>query len=311
MDIVFCETQYHYNDRGEECCRDGLHSRSYEDFWALVRISGFEIQPLADIDLFRPVIYIICPPNGELRPVVANAREAVRGNQLAKVVAWDLEVNHRSGEDTHRRRGTLFPYVDEVWVSDQGYQEALRYQKQGAEWEKLDHIDRKLRYVPMGSDERLVGDAELGHPKVYDFIHLSYIHGRRNEILRPILNNGRYNAAPNSWGLDRHIRLMTTKVMLNVHQWPVDSFEVLRFALAAAYKLPVLSEPIQHPGPLVTDTHYIEATTEELQSTLNLVLQDTAWCERMGESLHQRMCHEYPFADQVNRAASELSCLAS
>ena len=48
--------------------------------------------------------------------------------------------------------------------------------------------------------------------------------------------------AANGWDYVRHVGLMGSRFMLNIHQDEFPYIEPLRFSLAAAYGLPILSE---------------------------------------------------------------------
>lgn len=96
--------------------------------------------------------------------------------------------------------------------------------------------------------------------------------------------------APNGWGVERHRRLQQSKFMLATHQDGFPYIEPLRFALAAAYGLLVLSE-------------YCEDLHPYKGYALNLTLQDIK-CHiatyssigyQSGLRFRERQIVEFPF----------------
>ena len=107
--------------------------------------------------------------------------------------------------------------------------------------------DVRFKFVPLGSHTGLGAPGHLDARLAgYDLIHLCCYSLHRSflfktpEVIRDTIMG--LIVADNGWGEDRHIRLMDSRFMLNIHQDEYAYIEPLRFSLAAAYGLPILSE---------------------------------------------------------------------
>lgn len=216
-EIVFARTRYVYP--------------SYTDFWRLVELSDYPTVYLDEIDLLdRNTTYISAPFNGEFFELEDRPRKC-------KLYLWNLERPSGSGNinryiyhmHKHMRKG----YMDGVIVSDIALSERTNF-----------------KYVPVGSHEGL---GSPGTDKMYDFIHLMCYSNRRAFLFNaPDINKSEFagcSIAVNGWGEERHIRLQQSKYMLNVHQDEDQFMEPLRFALAAAYGLVILTENLYKKSP--------------------------------------------------------------
>jgi len=212
-EIVFARTRHVYD--------------SYTDFWKLVELSGYPTIFLDEIDPTNArVIYIACPFNGEFFPF-GDLKE-----RKSKIVLWNLERPAGSGGkegyigdlQKHIESG----YIDQVVVSDAALATTTGF-----------------TYCPIGSHRDL---GEPGTLKSYAYAHLLCYSNRRSILFDTPGNPKKYIAglpiAPNGWGEERHIALQKSWLMLNVHQDEDPILEPLRFALATAYGLPILSENI-------------------------------------------------------------------
>ena len=210
-EIVFARTRHIYD--------------SYTDFWRLVELSEFPTVYVDEIDLNSPgTVYISSPFNGEFFPLSEQKK------RKSKLLLWNLERPSASGGvdeyklhlDKHIKDG----YISGVIVSDTTLAKATGFS-----------------YVPLGSHPEL---GEPGMNKSFAYIHLMCYSNRRSLLFnspQEIKNQyGGLNIAPNGWGEDRHQGLQKSWLMLNVHQDDLNYLEPLRFALAIAYGLPVLSE---------------------------------------------------------------------
>ena len=250
--IVFVRTRHDYP--------------SYTDYWRLVELAGFPVtysdEMQRNLMWTNPdATFIVSPVNGEYGP-----DHFVDPARRAKVVWWNLE---RPGCDSSMK----FPIAhedkrfDETWVSDRFYATL------GANHEK------PYRYVTLGTDMRLRAEdcdperdlpecyhargmptdgrplqwKDVGTTFKYDVIHLSYLSHRRQHVIPNILKATGWTCAPTGWGQDRHQALLESRAMLAVHQddWPV--VEPLRYALAAAYGLPVWGEAATDHYPWVRE----------------------------------------------------------
>ena len=254
--IIFARTRHNYG--------------SYVDFWKLVELSGFNTCFVDEIDISHDNIYIITPMNGEYRPHIANQKSAKPW--VAKLIWWNLE---RHEPLNNIQLGDIVDYVNDIWVSDRYYAS----------------LNNKFKFVVLGShpDLRLNKD---NINKTYDFCHISYVYGRRNYIFDTLTSQG-LSCGPNSWENERDNMLRASKILVNVHQDSSPVGEPLRFAVCAAYSLPIISETITDPYPLIPNVDIILANyTDLIRTTIlryNTDLTHTASC------LHNKLCIEHTF----------------
>jgi hypothetical protein len=247
---------------------------SYADYRKLVEISGFETCAVDEMDLAADAIYITAPVNGELRPVVDGKK------RRAKVIFWCLERPDSGdwppeGNNASNRVGEIIRFVDKVWVSD-------RHQAQ---------LDLRQVFVPLASDSRLA-EGETLPAKMYDLAMLSYVTDRRRKIVTSL---ERWKRAPETaWGETRARILHSSRSMLYIHQTPSPIVAPLRFALAAAYKLPLLSEAMADPYPLVSGKDFLSAPYEGIVEATNEWLSGPSLAP-YGQSLHETLCLERNF----------------
>ena len=289
--IIFARTRYHYNDRGEECCRRQGHSRSYEDFWKLVELSEMEVCYVDEIDLAEKVVYIVTPRNGELEPALEKQRELWGKEAPGKVVWWNLErPDTIPGRDFNAVVEESLRWVDEIWVSDKAFYRLFP--------------DRpEVRHVILGSDSRLAGAVSDTTRKDFDVIYLAFYNTRRRSIMSDIARAVKIRPGPNCWGPTRHRVLLQSRFMVQIHQVSEPYGALLRIALAAAYRMPLLSETVEDPYPLVVGDHFAMENVGRLPELVRQALQDPydKWKE-MGNRLHDLMCVQHRFADEVRGA---------
>lgn len=212
-EIVFAKTRYFYD--------------SYRDFWKLVELSEYPVVYVDEIDhRAKNTTYIACPFNGEFHGL-GNHKEG----RKSKILLWNLERPSASGgvEDykKHLQEHISNGYIDQVIVSDTTLADQTGF-----------------TYVPVGSHEGL---GEPGGMKSFAYVHLMCYSNRRGFLFdgdpnKPKLSYAGTPIAPNGWGEERHQSLQKSWMMLNIHQDDDRYLEPLRFALAAAYALPILSE---------------------------------------------------------------------
>jgi len=235
-DIVFVRTRWHY--------------QSYTDYWKLIELAGYQSCYVDEVDVSQTYVYVVCPMNGEWMPHIDSQRNM---SKRATLVLWNLERPGGSGtlhnyvSENHELIDRK--YVDVVVVSDA----ALAAQGD-------------FHYVPLGSDVGL-GSPGAESDKEFDLIGLMCYSARRafmfrsaNELASVV---GGMTMAPNGWGNERHGRLQRAKFMLNVHQDNFSFIEPLRFALAAAYGLPIITESCHDVG-IYAGTHIVSADLHNL-----------------------------------------------
>lgn len=239
---------------------------SYTDMYSLVTLSGFPLIYFDEIDPSSDDTYICTMINGENQHGWPMDR--------ARIIVWDLEWRLQ-GEPPN------IPGVSEMWASDRWYAEQI-----GA------------RYVPLGSHPGLNPTPELDTAKEFDFTMLAYMTPRRERIAYEMRVRG-LTMTGNAWGEQRHNYLMQSRAMVNVHQhdW-AHTTAPQRFALAAAYKLPLISERACDPAIFAAVVLWSEygALAEFANNQLRSDLRE------FGEALHQTLCIDRTFKSEVERA---------
>jgi hypothetical protein len=268
--IIFSRTRHTYD--------------SYHDFWELVRLSGFQSCYVDQVDFRQPVTYITTMVNDEWQAMVERQANVPR---YAHLIFWNLErpVGWAGTVGAYAERCRTMMYArwfDEIWVSDRRLAQ-----------------ETELRFVIMGSH------PELGTPnwsKRYDLVHMSVPVNRRQTIYKRF-DEGRI--APNCWPPERDKVLQLSKFALNVHQDVHPFQEPLRFALFAAYGLPILSEVIYDSFPW-NEATMTWATYDGLVPKLEQMLQGhyAPW-QKMGERGRQMMTVDYRFDKVVIQAVRE------
>lgn len=226
--IKFVSTRYLYD--------------SYSDFRSLVRLSRFATCFVDEVRLDEPSIYIVTPANGEWRPHIANERQRVQeGQRRAVLVWWNLERGWNPGEaaPSSDGLGDMLQWCDRVWISDRSWARALA----------TIHGQDRIRNVPVGSHPKLAEEPWFVPEYKHDLIHLSYVTHRRSLVYDRLAKTLRI--APNCWGAERHLALKGSRVLLGIHQDDKPIIEPLRFALAAAYGIPILTETVNDPWPYI------------------------------------------------------------
>lgn len=245
---------------------------SYNDFWKLVRLAGYPIIPASDVHLDNAALtYVFATP--ERWPDVRGAE--------ARCIAWEFEY---AGDYTH----DVSAWQGELWASDPS-------------WAK----EHGARFVLLGSDPLLVepvapqpDDVEMTFG--YDVTMLGYMVGRRSAI-KAQLPDLRWTADYAEDPISRHTMLTYTRLMLHVHQHEGTQYSApLRIALAAAYKLPVISETVTAPGSYHKRIWY--ADYADLPALVREKVNDPQALARRGATLYDWLCVKRPFAANVREA---------
>jgi len=260
VSVVFARTRHTYD--------------SYTDFWRLVELAGYELVYVDEIDFQRHAAYIFTPWNGEVDPKLKSQGEFRR----CTLIWWFLERLDGTPmleDGTFERARSL---VDEVWVSDR--------------WTASRHP--AFKYVCIASDPKLGNDPL---PSIYDFTHQSYVWGRREPIINQLIREG-LREGPNAWGAERDAVLRQSRVMLNVQQYELPVYAPLRFALAAAYAMPIVSETMQDPYPLVDGLVDIVPYTGLVETTVRVA----ATPGDRGARLFQALCVDRTFRGEIEKA---------
>lgn len=290
-EIIFCQTDHNYE--------------SYRDFWTLVSLSGFPIIKVSELDISKPGVYITTPMNRDWRNHINSEHKQYKAVN-AHLILWNLERPSGSAhsvpqysQQCHYLQAGLWEngkpvndegdkawgrFIDDIWVSDRRLAQEIHQ-----------------NFVILGSDEGL---GKPGADKKYSFCHMSYEVNRRKGIYDQF-NNGNISVAPNAWPPERDEILRHTKFAVNVHQDNHPFQEPLRFALFAAYGLPIITETIHDSYPW-SDEFMIYSDYDGLPGKIREVLNDDyeRW-RAMGLKARIRMTQEFQFGKMVRQAVEE------
>jgi len=266
--ILFAKTRQEYD--------------SYRDFWRLVELAEFSTVFVDEIDLSSRHVFITTMVNDEWRAMF----ERHSGRRDAHTILWNLErplgwantlhkYNVRTWQMIHDR------WFDEVWVSDRKLAE-----------------EAEVRFVVLGSHPELGVPGPLDR-KMFDIVHMSYLTNRRQSVYKHF---DPLTVGPNSWGEERDKVLRASRFALNVHQDNHPWQEPLRFALFAAYGLPILSEEINDSYPWNQET-MVWDKYPNLVGHMRAMLENRyeRWAQ-MGLRAREMMCYTYQFGDVVREA---------
>lgn len=273
--VIFARTRHLYD--------------SYGDFWRLVSAAGYPVCYVDEIDLRCDAVFVTTPWNGETLPAVRAARARAGAARQGQVVWWNLERDAPAGQ------GVLMPDphdFDEVWLAD-GH--GVGFPRE--------------RHVVLG------GHPDLGTPskaKAWDVCFLAYLWGRRAEVADALRALG-VSVAPEAYGRaaqDRHVA--ASRLMVNLLQHAtVRVAAPLRFAVAASYGLPILSEDVLDPSPLVPGRDFFMVPIGEIPAMVQRMLADDDLLIKLATSLRMRLTYEHRFDIAVDRAAMALRGAAS
>lgn len=252
--------------------------QSYSDYFRLVELSGIETCRYDKLDFGRKAAFIY---NFHGTVHIPKKKEA-------KTILWFLERPGNNGEANFVTFINGFMSdrnLDYIWFSDQTMQRLLP--------------QPNSMFVPLGGDVRL-GSAD-GLAKIYDGAHFSFLTDRRF-----FLTHLRNMAPNNVWGENRDLAIRQSKFLLNVHQDNGRFIEPLRFALAAAYAMPLLSEESDNSFPFVANQDYLSVPYSQFQDVFyKVVNEDYGKWKQVGERMRDRII-EYPFAANVLKAMPEI-----
>lgn len=242
---------------------------SYQDLYSLIALSGYPLVYFDEIDPASDNCYVMTIRNGE-------NENGWSGDVRARIVLYDLEWR-LDGQDKP------ISGVAEVWAADQWYARQI-----GA------------RYVMLGSHPGLHPWSSDTADKAIDVTMLAYMGPWRRQVIYGQLAAHGLVLGRNGWGEERARTLMQTRAMLHVHQHDhVATIAPQRFALAAAYRLPLISETVCEPGVfkdavLWSDYNALAQFTAEKVHDSGLTVY--------GEALHQLLCVERTFRKCIDEA---------
>lgn len=258
-DITFLRTRHEYG--------------SYVDWFKLVELSGYPVVYFDELPQHDAPdkTFIGTPINGEWNHWT---KADVQGRLILYQLEWNVDGKHNTPAA-----------VSEVWCGDKWAAETSGF-----------------KYVPLGSDCGLnpfsvVQDAI---DKEYDVSMLSYQTNRRQHITNELYKGGvTYPNPQGLWGYDRSKTLMQSRLMLHVHQFDnMPTIAPLRWCLAAAHHLPMISERVSDRG-IFGYTHMMTSDYAHLPAFVAHMLKDPRTLEDQAAALHNLLCHEYTFKTMV------------
>jgi hypothetical protein len=247
--------------------------QSYVDLYKLIELSGYPLTFFDEIDPFSDNLYILTILNGENQTGWYNPR--------ARIVLYDLEWR-LNGEYT------LPPGVACAWAADSWYA-----QKIGAQ------------YVPLGSHPDLAPRERHRNGNYdYDVATLCYSGPYRRGHALDLLRQRDLRLSPNAWDEERELILQHSRSMVHIHQWEnVNTVAPQRFALAAAYKLPLITETLYKAG-IFRYNHLIQADYASLPEITQqwVTRNDARILDEFGCNLWHLLCVENTFRKVIEGA---------
>jgi hypothetical protein len=247
--------------------------QSYSDYWRLVELAGYPIVYLDEMDLQSDNCYIFSTPSTFWHDGVEGCGfEGARARLIYNCLEFYLDVDYPS-----------IPGV-EVWTPDAWYAKFAR-----------------IRYVPMGSDValNLLPDAR---PSPRYVATLWAESGHRYTAYGSMVNAG-LKMGLGGWGEARHQNLLSAAVMVHAHQW-VDRPTIApqRWALAAAYHLPLITEYLGDAG--IFNGLVLETSAEAMGFFVREHLQPVqrGLMNKYADRLHEQMCVKMPFKKGIEAA---------
>lgn len=241
---------------------------SYTDLYRLIALSGFPMIYFDEIDPQSNNTYIMTIVNGENQNGWKKAG--------ARIILWDLEWRLEGDYPN-------IPGVSETWASDRWYADTIN-----------------AKYVPMGSHPDLPNKPLEDCPRQWHVAMLSYMTNRRTHMAN-ILKRSQVRISPQGWGDERHDILQQTHIMLCVHQRDeAPTIAPQRWALAAAYKLPMICESVHDTG--VFEGYGLFADYDDIPDTIDEGFAKPQQLSRYAEQLHELLCKKMTFRKCVEAA---------
>lgn len=235
--IVFVRTRWHY--------------ASYRDYWRMVEVSGFPTCFVDEVDVEANRVYVVCPLNGEWRPMLeARMREGKK--RRATLVSWTLEPPVKDDYLLNLRRTVDEGLVDWIWIAYRNMAEQAAHSR--------------ILFMPFGSHEAF-GQPPDGEIR-FDIVMLAYASHRRALLVDRLEKKGVKVMLDGYFDI-KWAALRTSRFMLNVHKdHGHQVYEPIRFAVGAAYGLPIISESCVCSDPYVAMADYYETSYDGVVGTV-------------------------------------------
>jgi hypothetical protein len=245
----------------------------YADFYRLAELSGYPICWVDEIDPGDPTkVYVISPINGEWMQGWPRARARIIFEQL------EWHTDHKPVE--------LPPGVSEAWTGDAWHARLIN-----------------ARHVPIGGHIGLNLDPDDCPEKEYDVVFMAYTDIHRRSMIKNALEARGLKLAPNGWGQERHDILARSRVMVHVHQHEnIPTIAPLRWCIAAAYGLPIISESVNDRRPF-GEYDFMTCDYDRLADFITAQLKEQHDdLSRYGDYLRNTLCKVLTFRESVERA---------
>lgn len=249
---------------------------SYTDVRRLVELSGFEVRTMSETALFTrdtsPALIYLSPE-----------QPFAHGSIDYRLIWWSLEY----GGEYEPTRENLWGWRGELWASDPAWAAA-----HGA------------KMVVMGSHPGLNPEGRSLYGGVYEFLMLAYMTHRRQALQDKLTDRAHPKNPYPGYGDERHQQLVSTDLMLHAHQDEARrAIAPQRFALCAAYHLPLIHETVPDAGEygdyaVFADYAALPAVTRDYLAGRF----DDPLVTPIGERLHQWLCYEQTFRKSVMEA---------
>jgi hypothetical protein len=264
-DVYFVRPHYHYDP--------------YVDLYRLIELSGYPLIYYEDIDPDSQNCYILTMLNGEIN------ENGWGDNPRATIILNDIEWRLKESDYAWPDSDLVLPKgVSRVWTGDKWYAERIGGQ-----------------YVPMGSHAGLVGTSTLTDGQSWDVSPLSYFSGRRTFIMDRLRERG-VTIAPNAWGEERDAVLKASSAIVHIHQHErIHTVTPLRFAIAAAWHKPLISEKVYDRGIFDRAVLYADYGSLPDYTTL-MVRRYSDLLQAKADELYDLLCIKNTFRSFVEAA---------
>jgi hypothetical protein len=265
---------------------------SYQDYWNLIALSGFDTLSIETSVPTMRGTYIF---TGTRTEFVNQAKMVERtGKDRSKdcrLIYYQIErPDSGPGEDgtpagvlIKRQADKFLSVFTEVWTP----------------YKMLARLEPRLKYVPMGSHPRL-RQVEPSGVIEYDLAMIASDSARRASIFAK-LKKSKYKIVWSAFGFNRAHALDQSRAMLAIHQTSTPLWEPQRVAICAAYKLPLFTEHVEECDPLVPGEDFLMAPKSEILEVLDewLARPDL---KKISESLYEKLVVQNSFERNVWRA---------
>jgi len=267
-DVTFVRTRTYY--------------QPYDDLFKLSELAGYDTCYIDEIDPSDAnKVYIYSPDNGE----TINGWPHARARIIHLQMEWVLDLKPYD----------LLPGVSERWTGDAFHARQIN-----------------ARHVPIGSHPCLNPDAKFDPlhvfdgdiQKTYDVAFMAYTDVYRRKRIKDELEARGLRIAPNGWGNERHSSLLQSRCIVHVHQWEqIPTIAPLRWCIAAAYGLPIISESVNDRRPFAAGD-FMTCDYDALADTVARELADreNGRLESYGYNLRNYLCRVLTFRESVERA---------